>query len=143
MSLVEIARFDDIVRADLAAAFLADHGIDVDVTERHQTSVQPFMLRALGVRLLAPAHLAKPARDLLRRAEAGEFATPDDDPPAGPDAGTRTVATGMAVLLWAAGVFWRASMPRRLRPVHWIGAAIIGIAALTYLWIWIRAYSGS
>ncbi|KQS57483.1 hypothetical protein ASG17_01835 [Brevundimonas sp. Leaf363] len=138
MSLVEIARFDDVYRADLAAAFLADHGIDVDVTERFQTTVEPYMQRALGIRLLAPAHLAEAARDLLARAEAGEFAAPDDDAPDGPDMRTRAVATGMAVFLWSAGTFWGPNLPRRFRTVHWIGAGLIGVAAVTSAWIWIR-----
>ena len=34
--------------ADLAAAFLASHGVEVDVTERFQTTVDPLMQRALG-----------------------------------------------------------------------------------------------
>lgn len=39
MALVEIARFTDVYEADLAAAFLASHDIEVSVTERFQTTV--------------------------------------------------------------------------------------------------------
>lgn len=52
MSLVEIARYQDVYEADLAAAFLASHGVEVDVTERFQTTVDPLMQRALGLRLM-------------------------------------------------------------------------------------------
>ena len=58
MSLVEIARFQDVYEADLAAAFLASHGVEVDVTERFQTTVDPLMQRALG--LLTPHYLHTP-----------------------------------------------------------------------------------
>ena len=39
MALVEITRFPDVYEAGLAAAFLADQGIQVEVTERFQTTV--------------------------------------------------------------------------------------------------------
>ena len=91
MDLVEIARFTDVYEADLAAAFLASHDIEVAVTERHQTTVDPLMQRALGIRLMAPAGVAAEARDLLARARAGEFAEMDeDDDLPSLDAGTRT-----------------------------------------------------
>lgn len=64
MALAEIVRFQDVYEADLAAAFLADRGIDVDVTERFQTTVDPLMQRALGLRLMAPSDQVEAARDL-------------------------------------------------------------------------------
>ena len=79
MSLREIARFADVYEAELAGAFLASHGIDVTVTERFQTTVDPLMQRALGIRLMAPASTIEAARALLARARAGEFATEDGD----------------------------------------------------------------
>ena len=79
MSLREIARFADVYEAELAGAFLASHGIDVTVTERFQTTVDPLMQRALGIRLMAPASTIEQARALLARARAGEFATEDGD----------------------------------------------------------------
>ena len=79
MSLREIARFTDVYEAELAGAFLASHGIDVTVTERFQTTVDPLMQRALGIRLMAPASVIEEARSLLARAQAGEFATDEGD----------------------------------------------------------------
>ena len=67
MSLVEIARYQDVYEADLAAAFLASHGVEVDVTERFQTTVDPLMQRALGLRLMGRVDQADEARDLLAR----------------------------------------------------------------------------
>ena len=71
MSLHEVARFTDVYEADLAAAFLASHDIEVSVTERFQTTVDPLMQRALGIRLMTPASQVNQARDLLARARAG------------------------------------------------------------------------
>lgn len=71
MSLVEIARFTDVYEAELAAAFLNSRGVPVSVTERFQTTVDPLMQRALGVRLMTPSHAADQARDLLARAGPG------------------------------------------------------------------------
>lgn len=132
MSLVEIARYQDVYEADLAAAFLASHGVEVDVTERFQTTVDPLMQRALGLRLMGRADQAEQARDLLARARAGEFAAEGDDdlPPGEPT--TRAVGRGLALFMAASGGFASTSLPRRLRPVHWIGVALIGgIVALS------------
>jgi hypothetical protein len=126
MSLVEIARFQDVYEADLAAAFLASHGVEVDVTERFQTTVDPLMQRALGLRLLGRVDQAEQARDLLARVRAGEFTADDeDDLPAGAPT-TRAVGRAMALFMAASGGFASTSLPRRLRPVHWIGVALIG-----------------
>lgn len=32
----------------------------------------------------------------------------------------------MALALFGGGGFWGASMPRRLRPVHWVGVCLVG-----------------
>jgi len=126
MSLVEIARFQDVYEADLAAAFLASHGVEVDVTERFQTTVDPLMQRALGLRLMGRVDQAEQARDLLARVRAGEFTADDeDDLPAGAPT-TRAVGRAMALFMAASGGFASTSLPRRLRPVHWIGVALIG-----------------
>lgn len=68
MSLVEIARFTDVYEADLAAAFLASHDIEVSVTERFQTTVDPLMQRALGIRLMGREDQLDEARTLLAEA---------------------------------------------------------------------------
>jgi hypothetical protein len=120
MSLREIARFTDVVEADLAAAFLASHGIEVSVTERFQTTIDPLMQRALGIRLMAPASLIPEARALLARVQAGEFATSDGDDL--PDvAGTRSAGTVLALAVFFLDGFWGTSLPRRFRAFPWQG----------------------
>jgi len=129
MSLREIARFTDVCEADLAAAFLASHGIEVSVTERFQTTVDPLMQRALGIRLMAPASAVEEARALLARVQAGEFATTDGDDPDPMDGGTRAAGTVMALAVFATGGFWGNTLPRRFRSVAWQGIVLV-IAAL-------------
>lgn len=124
MSLREIARFTDVYEADLAAAFLADHGIEVTVTERFQTTVDPLMQRALGIRLMAPASLIPEARALLARVQAGEFATTDGDDLEDMATSTRAAGTVMAIAAFATGGFWGNSLPRRFRPIAWRGILI-------------------
>ncbi len=122
MSLVEIARFSDVYEADLAAAFLESHGIPVSVTERHQTTIDPLMQRALGIRIMGAASNLEAARDLLDRAQSGEFAQDDGgDPEDQQDLATRVAGTALAVALLSGGGFWGSSLPRRLRPVAWQG----------------------
>ncbi|MBX3477975.1 MAG: hypothetical protein KF910_10215 [Brevundimonas sp.] len=133
MSLVEIARFQDVYEADLAAAFLASHAIEVSVTERFQTTVDPLMQRALGIRLMVPGVQADQARDLLARAGSGEFATDEgDDLPPRP---TRTWAFGalMALAAFATGGFWGNSLPRRFRGVSGTGMLLAG---LLFIAVW-------
>lgn len=132
MSLREIARFTDVYEAELAGAFLASHGIDVTVTERFQTTVDPLMQRALGIRLMAPASRIEEARALLARAHAGEFATDEGDDLDEMDPGTRRVGTVMALAAWSTGGFWGNSLPRRFRPIAWQGM-LISAAGLVIL----------
>ena len=133
MSLREIARFADVYEAELAGAFLASHGIDVTVTERFQTTVDPLMQRALGIRLMAPASTIDAARALLARARAGEFATEDGDDLDEMEAGTRTAGTLMALAAFSTGGFWGNSLPRRFRPIAWQGMLLstLGFAAVS------------
>lgn len=121
MSLREIARYTDVVEADLAAAFLASHGIEVTVTERFQTTIDPLMQRALGIRLMAPASVIAEARDLLARVRAGEFATTEGDDL--PEMTTETRAAGilLALAVALANGFWGTSLPRRFRALPWQG----------------------
>ena len=129
MSLHEIARFTDVYEADLAAAFLESQGIRVFVTERHQTTIDPLMQRALGIRLLgAPSNVAE-ARSLLSRARAGEFATDEGDDIQPMDKGTRAAGAVMAIAAFATGGFWGNSLPRRFRVPPWQGM-LIAIALL-------------
>ena len=129
MSLREIARFTDVYEAELAGAFLASHGIDVTVTERFQTTVDPLMQRALGIRLMAPASRIEEARALLARVHAGEFATDEGDDLDEMEAGTRAAGTVMALAAFATGGFWGNSLPRRFRPIAWQGM-LISVAVL-------------
>ena len=133
MSLREIARFADVYEAELAGAFLASHGIDVTVTERFQTTVDPLMQRALGIRLMAPASTIEEARALLARARAGEFATEDGDDLDDTDPGTRAAGAATAIAAWATGGFWGNSLPRRFRPLAWQGMLLstLGFAAVS------------
>ena len=131
MSLVEIARFTDVYEADLAAAFLESHDIEVSVTERFQTTVDPLMQRALGIRILGRADQAAEARDLLERARNGEFIDGEGDPVIEtPHVRALTVASMLAVLMAAGGIGWGSSRPRRFRTIHWIGLILI-VAVLT------------
>lgn len=145
MDLVEIARFTDVYEADLAAAFLASHDIEVSVTERHQTTVDPLMQRALGIRLMGPAGVAAEARELLARAQAGEFVETDEGEPVieTPGAGAVVVGSIFAVLLAGGGVFWGTGRPRRLRVVHWIGLGLIAVFAAIGLVFWVQVLTGS
>ncbi len=126
MALREIARFVDVYEADLAAAFLESHGIRVTVTERFQTTVDPLMQRALGIRLMAHDSEIEAARDLLARVKAGEFAESDEfEPTAERDMPSGIGGRVIAVMTAASGGFSGTSIPRRLKPVHWIGLLLI------------------
>ncbi|MBN9465725.1 hypothetical protein [Brevundimonas sp.] len=133
MNLVEIARYQDVYEADLAAAFLSARGIEVEVTERFQTTVDPLMQRALGLRLIGRSDQALEACDLLARAARGEFADNDVDNPPSADPTTRAVGRGLALTLAAMGAFWGNSLPRRLRMVHWIGLVLIACVVALYV----------
>ena len=140
MSLREIARFTDVYEADLAAAFLADHGIEVTVTERFQTTVDPLMQRALGIRLMAPASLVSEARTLLARVRAGEFATTEGDDLPEMATGARAAGTLMALAAYCTGGFWGNSLPRRFRPIAWQGILLAMALFLTAtLGVWLVA----
>lgn len=138
MSLVEIVRFNDVYEAELAKAFLVSNGIEVHLTERFQTTVDPLMQRALGIRLMGPASVVVEARALLARANAGEFATTEGDDLDAMSAGTRTAGTVMALAAFACGGFWGNSLPRRFRPIAWQGmllSAALFVAAGIALWL--------
>lgn len=137
MSLVEVARYSDVYEADLAAAFLESHGVTVCVTERFQTTIDPLMQRALGIRLLVRRSDADTASDLLAQVEAGEFADRSEQDINPIDPTTRTAGSLLALAAWATGGFWGTSLPRRVRPPAWQGmllsAAIVLIGALVVL----------
>lgn len=130
MSLVEIARFQDVYEADLAAAFLASHDVEVSVTERFQTTLDSLMQRALGIRLMVPDAMADQARDLLACAQSGEFAAEDGDDLPARSPRTWAVAALMAIAAYFTGGFWGVSLPRRFRPV-----SLYGIIAASLLFL--------
>jgi hypothetical protein len=132
MSLVEIARYSDVYEADLAAAFLEAHEVRVCVTERHQTTIDPLMQRALGIRLLVASSQVETARSLLARVEAGEFTDADNDGDgiAPPTSATRIVGSVMALGAYATGGFWGSSLPRRFRTPAWQGMLLASILVL-------------
>lgn len=139
MSFVEIARFTDVYEADLAAAFLASHDIEVSVTERFQTTLDPLMQRALGIRLMGYADDVDRARELLERARQGEFMEADgDDVPTEPRA--RWAGRGIALFAVIVSGYPATSLPRRLRPLQIAGMLIIvAMVALSWaLWLWIK-----
>lgn len=137
MSLVEIARYQEVYEADLAAAFLSSHDIEVSVTERFQTTVDPLMQRALGIRLMGRADQAEQARDLLKRARAGEFATDEGDDLNAPDSTVRAASRGLALLAFASGAgFVGTSLPRRFSAFQWTGLAILAAVLLLSLALW-------
>lgn len=119
MSLREIARFTDVVEADLAAAFLASRGIEVSVTERFQTTLDPLMQRALGIRLMAPSSVVSEARTLLARVHAGEFATEDGDDilPVGKRGYLIGALLFVSAFILGGTEFWGSSLPRRFPTV--------------------------
>ncbi len=147
MSLVEIARYQDVYEADLAAAFLLSYDIEVSVTERFQTTIDPLMQRALGIRLMGRADQAVRARDLLARAGTGEFATDEGDGLDAPDTTVRTASRGLALFAFATGAgFVGTAMPRRFNALQWAGlaliAAILLLSAGAYLWAWVNGALG-
>jgi hypothetical protein len=137
MALVEITRFTDVYEADLAAAFLESQGIRVFVTERHQTTIDPLMQRALGIRLLGSSSNFEEARSLLSRVRAGEFASDEGDDIAPMREGTRAAGTLMALAAFFTGGFWGTSLPRRFRAPPWqgmlIAVALFGLTAAAVL----------
>ena len=123
MALVEIARFTDVYEADLAAAFLSSHDIEVSVTERFQTTVNPMMQRALGIRLLGRADQAAEAHDLLKRVREGEFATDEgnDIPPVSDRGHLMGALLFVGAFLVVGPAFWASALPRRFPTVPWQG----------------------
>lgn len=77
MPLVVVARYYDLPAARLAESFLRDAGLSPSVADDALTTMNPLFLRAVGgLRLSVLDTEVEAARDLLARAEAGEFATP-------------------------------------------------------------------
>lgn len=133
MALVEIARFQDLVEGDLALAFLRAQGIEAEIAGRAHASIDPVMQRALGVRIMAPDAQRAEALALLGRARSGEFAMEDGDALASRDAPAHAAGGLMALAMAAAGGFSGTSLPRRMKPVHWVGFVLVATLALMWL----------
>ena len=140
MSLVEIARFTDVYEADLAAAFLASHDIEVSVTERFQTTVDPLMQRALGIRIMGREDQLDQARGLLAEAASGAYADDEEDDlePATPRGRAYARLVAFAGFLGGNG-FGGTSLPRRIRPIQVAGMIVIGAVALVSWGLWLTA----
>lgn len=128
MSLTEIARFTDVHEAGLARAFLASHGIETFLTEYHQTTVDPLMQRALGIRLLAHPANANEARDLMAQVTRGDFAEADGDDIPDRDSRTQILGSLMGIAAFLTGGFWGNSVPRRFRPIPWMPILLVAAA---------------
>jgi hypothetical protein len=75
----EVARLSSLPEAELLTALLRRHGIEAWLPDRDMATLFPHLQIALGgIRVVALADQIDRARDLARRARAGEFATPDE-----------------------------------------------------------------
>jgi hypothetical protein len=75
----EVARFSTLPEAELLVSLLARHGIKAWLPDRDMAYFFPHLHIAIGgIRVVALAAQIDEARDVARRARAGEFATPDD-----------------------------------------------------------------
>ena len=139
MSQVEIARFADLYEADLAAAFLTSRGLGASVADRHLSTIDPLMQRALGgIRVMTPEQHADAARDMLARAARGEFATDGGEAP-DPASGGRTLTAGVLAAFFLTGGYGALALTAGGRPVTAVRVAglvviaILGVAPLAAL----------
>jgi len=76
----EVARFMTVAEAELLVALLGRHGIRAWLPDRDMATMLPHVQLALGgIRVVAYEEQIVEARDIARRARAGEFATPADN----------------------------------------------------------------
>lgn len=141
MSAVEVARFHEPQDADLAAAFLASHGVDAFVADRHISTIDPLMRLAVGgIRVMAAPADADRARDLLARADRGEFAS-DTEAPAGSHASPALTAGVLAATVLTGGVGGLAltAARRRLSAIQITGFVLIAFILLATLALYLGA----
>ncbi|PBJ84349.1 hypothetical protein CMZ84_07990 [Lysobacteraceae bacterium NML93-0399] len=75
-----VARYADPIEAQIACGLLQAEGIDVHVGDAHMALANwEWRLAIGGVKLHVPDQQLEPARELIRRLDAGEFALADDD----------------------------------------------------------------
>jgi len=83
MTELEVARFSTLPEGELAVAILRNHGIAARLPDRDTATMNPDLLIALGnVRVVAPDHQIRAARDMIARVRAGDFAQ-DAEPETG------------------------------------------------------------
>ncbi len=144
MAQVEIARFPDLYEAELAAAFLQSHAIDAVVADRHLSTIDPLMQRALGgLRLMVPDRQAAEATSLLARANAGEFATDEGDDIAKSQGSVGLSAAVLAATALTGGMGGLAASglrgplrPARIAGLVLIGAIVVGSLAVLAATVW-------
>lgn len=145
MAQVEVARFPDLYEAELAAAFLASHEIDAVVADRHLSTIDPLMQRALGgLRLMVPANQVPRARSLLDRVADGEFTSPEGDDIAKAEGGVGLSATVLAATALTGGMGGLAATGLKgpLRPARIAGLLLIGAIVLFSLLMLVVGWVG-
>ena len=145
MGQIEIARFDDVCEADLAAAFLRAEGIDAEVADRNLATIDPLMQRALGgLRVMTPADQAEDARALLSRANAGDYAEDETEDGAAPAHGGPAVTAAVLAALFftgGQGAYAATGLKGGFSPARLWGFIVIGsivggsLLVLMLLWI--------
>lgn len=76
---LEVARFSTLPEGELAVALLRNHGVAARLPDRDMATMNPDLLIAIGVRVVAPDHQIVEARRLVERIRAGEFIDDSDD----------------------------------------------------------------
>lgn len=145
MAQVEVARFPDLYEAELAAAFLASHEIDAVVADRHLSTIDPLMQRALGgLRLMVPANQVPRARSLLDRVADGEFPNPEGDDIAKAEGGVGLSATVLAATALTGGMGGLAATGLKgpLRPARIAGLLLISAIVLFSLLMLVVGWVG-
>lgn len=145
MAQIEVARFPDLYEAELAAAFLASHEIDALVADRHLSTIDPLMQRALGgLRLMVPANQVPRARSLLDRVADGEFTSPEGDDIAKAEGGVGLSATVLAATALTGGMGGLAATGLKgpLRPARIAGLLLIGAIVLFSLLMLVVGWVG-
>lgn len=80
MDELEVARFSSLPEAEAVAALLRTHGIAARLPDSQTLGAAAYMQTALGgVRVVVPDYQVMEARELVRRARAGEFAEALDE----------------------------------------------------------------
>ena len=78
--VLEVVRFSTIPEAELAAAFLQQHGVRAWLPDRDMATMNPDLLIAIGgVRVATTAAQIVEARRLIARMRAGEFIDESDE----------------------------------------------------------------